>query len=90
MLEFSFYLEKGQPNHSSVKLNWLESRKPTSGTFSNFQSKCYKCGGIDHTLKFCPLQRCNICSQFGHHEKACPTLFNSHRHRKNRFSNLRS
>jgi hypothetical protein len=36
-----------------------------------FVGQCYKCGSWKHTQHFCPLQQCNHCSVYGHHQKVC-------------------
>lgn len=36
-----------------------------------FIGQCYKCGSWKHTQHFCPLQYCNVCTQYGHHFKVC-------------------
>jgi hypothetical protein len=38
---------------------------------TKFEGQCYKCGCYKHTQRFCPLQQCELCTSFGHHERVC-------------------
>jgi hypothetical protein len=52
-----------------------------------FEGQCYKCGCYKHTQRYCPLQHCEICMTFGHHERVCHFNVQNktlHKNKKNR------
>ena len=59
----------------SVQLSRVEGAGVGAPTTSlsnvTFYGRCFRCGYMSHSQKFCPLSRCRNCGEFGHMETVC-------------------
>ena len=57
---------------------------------SLFWGKCFMCGCVGHSQRFCPLKYCTKCQQYSHSVVTCnPNIRNRYNYRRTKYVNQR-